>query len=100
MEKKIFEKIYQIVRKIPKGKVATYGMIARQVGTNSQVVGWALHANRGRVCPCHRVVDRNGRLAPGFTFGGPVQQKQKLLAEGVRFKDEKQVDLEKCLWLP
>jgi methylated-DNA-protein-cysteine methyltransferase-like protein len=90
--KLVYYTIYQIVKKIPKGKVAAYGMIAKQVGVDPRVVGWALHANRDRGNPCHRVVDRNGRLAKGYAFGGPEEQKRKLKAERVRFKRGK-VDL-------
>lgn len=61
-------------------------------------VGWALHANPdSENCPCHRVVNKDGRLAPGYAFGGPGEQKKMLLEEGVPFKDELHVDLEKAL---
>lgn len=93
----IFKRIYQVVKKIPKSKAATYGLIAKKLGINPRVIGWALHANHDRVRPCHRVVDRNGRLAPGFAFGGPGVQKQKLLTEGVEFKDNTCVDLARFL---
>lgn len=93
-----FEKVYQIVKKIPVGKVTTYGLIARWLVTNPRVVGWALHANRDHKVPCHRVVNQAGRLAPGFAFGGPKEQRKRLRAEGISFEDETHVDLEKYLW--
>lgn len=100
MEQNFFKKVYQIVRHIPPGKVATYGQIARCVGTSPRVVGNALHANPDRVGPCHRVVNRKGRLAPNYKFGGWRGQKRKLLSEGVKFKDKIHVDLNGCLWQP
>lgn len=92
------KKVHQIVRKIPPGRVATYGQISKVVGVDPRMVGWALHQNRDDKCPCHRVVDRNGRLAPNFAFNGWREQRMRLIAEGISFKDETHVDLEKCLW--
>lgn len=99
MKNSLFEQVYEVVRTIPKGKVMTYGQIAELVGTRDvRKVGWALHANPdGSKTPCHRVVNKDGRLAPSYAFGGLGEQKKKLLAEGVKFKDEMHVDLEKCI---
>ena len=96
-----FERVYEIVKLIPAGKVATYGQIARLAGNNrmSRQVGWALHVNpEPYVIPCHRVVNRFGHLAPAFAFGGEEVQKQLLLAENVEFAEEYVVDMDKCLW--
>lgn len=96
-----FEKVYQIVETIPLGKVATYGQIARLAGNSrmSRQVGWALHANpRPIEVPCHRVVNKEGKLAASFAFGGSFAQRDLLLAEGVTFLDENTVDLSKHLW--
>ncbi len=102
---KLFEAVYEVVKKIPPGKVGTYGQIEKLVNSSSssarvnpRVVGWALHANKDSNVPCHRVVDRNGRLAPNFSFGDYKEQKKRLLAEGIEFKDEMHVNLEKHLW--
>lgn len=90
-----FEKVWTEVSKIPKGKVATYGQIASILGTrDARRVGHALHANKDRNVPCHRVVMKDGSMAPGFAFGGPMEQKKILLSEGVEFI-ENRVDLEK-----
>lgn len=89
---KVFQRIYQVVRKIPAGRVMTYGAVAKVVGTTPRVVGFALHANPDQKTPCHRVVDRNGRLAPSFAFGGAREQYLRLKSEGVRFIDEMHVD--------
>lgn len=87
-----FEKVYEVVRKIPVGKVMTYGQIADLLGTkDARRVGHALHANHDPGVPCHRVVNKDGRLAPGYAFGGPNEQRSRLLAEGVGFKDENHV---------
>lgn len=97
-----FEIIYEIVRQIPAGKVATYGQIAKLAGNPrwSRVVGYALHVNPafGEI-PCHRVVNREGRLSPAFAFGGENVQAQLLAAEGVEVIDGF-VDISKYLWHP
>jgi len=94
----LFIKVYKIVRSVPKGKVTTYGEIARMLGTkDARKVGFALHANTDSKTPCHRVVDKNGRLAPNFAFDGEKEQKRRLTAEGISFIADR-VDLEKHLW--
>lgn len=82
-----FEKVYKAVSKIPRGKVCTYGLIAKYLGiSNPRVVGYALHVNKDPDnVPCHRVVNKNGDLAPGYAFGGLRIQKQLLKQEGVGF---------------
>ncbi len=83
---KVFDRIYKEVKKIPKGEVAAYGEIARKVGTTPRVVGFALHQNPDpKNIPCHRVVFKDGRLSPGYVFGGEEVQKKKLISEGVTF---------------
>ncbi|HOM01861.1 MAG TPA: MGMT family protein [Acetivibrio sp.] len=98
-----FEKVYEIVKKIPYGKVATYGQIARMLGTprSAKIVGWALHKNPyyGEV-PCHRVVNRNGEISSGFAFGGPFEQKKLLEQEGIIFDESGKINLKKYLWNP
>jgi len=104
----LFERVYKTVQKIPLSKVTTYGEIARLAQEQSlslgkkitpRIVGFALHANRDEKTPCHRVVNKDGRLAPGFAFDGPREQRRRLEAENVPFKDDNHVDLEKCLWV-
>jgi len=91
------EQVYKLVRSIPEGKVLTYGEVATKLGAPSwsRQVGWALHQNKDKMTPCHRVVDRNGRLAPNFAFDGWLEQKRRLESEGVKFNDEMHVDLSK-----
>lgn len=96
-----FERIYSVVRRVPKGKVITYGMTAQLAGNSrmARVVGYALHCNpEPMVIPCHRVVNRFGGLAPAFAFGGEMRQRALLEAEGVIFREDGTVDLEQCLW--
>lgn len=96
-----FEKIYEQVRRIPRGKVATYGQIATLAGNPhwSQIVGYALHDNpEPGVIPCHRVVNRFGGIAAAFAFGGGDRQRALLEAEGVEFRADGTVDLASYLW--
>lgn len=96
-----FKKIYEQVKKIPEGKVASYGQIALLAGNPrwSRVVGYALHNNpEPGIIPCHRVVMKDGRVSPGFAFGGESVQRDMLLAEGVEFIDDVRVNMEKCQW--
>ena len=96
-----FERVYEFVKTVPKGKVVTYGDIARAIGSPraSRQVGWALHSNPYYgIVPCHRVVFKDGSLAPGFAFGGIDIQKSMLLSEGVEFKEDYKVDIEKYRW--
>jgi len=98
MNGNFFEKVYEVVKKIPEGKVATYGQIAYAVGSprSARQVGFALHVNpEPGIIPCHRVVNRFGGLAPAFAFGGVEVQAQLLRAEGVEVSEDGFVDLEK-----
>src|SRR3990172_8924315 len=100
MAQDFFRKVYDVVRKIPKGKVATYGQLAEMIGTrDARKVGFALHANSDPKTPCHRVVNKDGRLAPNFAFDGPREQRRRLMKEGVGFIEER-VDLKKHVWTP
>lgn len=118
-----------MVKRIPSGRVSTYGDITRALGMRDarkvgprkefstrlappsrseiqrgkwaidpRMVGWALHANKDDEVPCHRVVDRNGRLAPNFAFDGWREQRRRLEEEGVAFVDENHVDMRKYHW--
>ena len=96
-----YEKVYKAVSEIPRGKVATYGQIARMCASPraSRIVGGALHKNPlPGVIPCHRVVNRFGGLAPDFALGGKDAQKALLNAEGVFVDENYTVELEKYLW--
>lgn len=92
-----FELIYAVVSKIPRGKVASYGQVARLAGNPrwSRVVGYALHVNPDpdRI-PCYRVVNRFGEVSEAFAFGGANRQIELLTAEGVEFDQNGRVKLE------
>lgn len=95
-----FGKIYEVVKKIPYGKVATYGQVAELAGNKnwSRVVGYALHANPDPLnIPCYRVVNRFGQVSEAFAFGGSNRQIELLEAEGIALKDGK-VDLDTYQW--
>lgn len=95
------ERVYQIAKQIPAGKVTTYGQIAAKLGNPkaARAVGNALHNNPDpKTIPCYRVVNREGRVATNFGNGGWKGQKKRLKAEGMEFKDKVHVNLEKHLW--
>ncbi|MCX6732054.1 MAG: MGMT family protein [Candidatus Roizmanbacteria bacterium] len=94
------EKIYKITRRIPKGKVATYGQLALLAGKPkaARAVGSFMRTNPDAPrTPCHRVVSKNGALTGYSMKKGIVTKKHMLLAEGVPFIGEK-VDIKKALW--
>lgn len=92
----LFQKVYEVTKKIPVGKVMTYGQVAKIVGSRDvRKIGWALHANKSSEVPCHRVVNKEGRLAKNFAFDGEVEQQRRLEAEGVVFTRDLYVDLSK-----
>ena len=96
----LFERVYEYVKTVPRGKVVTYGQVAAAIGAPrcARQVGWALHVNpEPGVIPCHRVVNREGRLAPAFAFGGKAVQASLLEAEGVEVVGG-YVDLNKYRW--
>ena len=100
MEASAFERIYEVVKQIPYGRVATYGQIAALAGNKrwARVVGYALHANPDpENIPCYRVVNREGRVSEAFAFGGGNRQIELLEAEGVRLTDGC-VDMKNYQW--
>ena len=91
-----FDMVYEAVKLIPRGSVATYGQVAEAIGNKrlARVVGYALHVNpQPGVIPCHRVVKRDGEVSSAFAFGGANRQVELLAAEGVAFLDETHVDM-------
>ncbi|WP_412068183.1 MGMT family protein [Rubrivirga sp. IMCC43871] len=101
-----YPRVYEVVRRCPPGRVTTYGRIARALGAPraSRGVGWALKAIAGDAdpfdVPCHRVVDREGRLSGRRHFETPTVMAERLAAEGVSFLGPDQVDLAAHLWDP
>jgi methylated-DNA-protein-cysteine methyltransferase-like protein len=96
-------RVYELVARIPFGRVTTYGRIAAAIGSprGARMVGWALMAVvPSQDLPCHRVVNRNGELTGGWHFGHPDVMRAMLYAENVPFADDYRVDLPRCLWEP
>lgn len=96
-----FNRVYEVVKQVPVGKVTTYGDVARAIGAPrcARQVGWALHCNpEFGVIPCHRVVFRDGSICDGFAFGGKEVQKAMLLKEGIGFTEEYKVDIKNYRW--
>ena len=96
-----FERVYEIVKRIPKSKVATYGQIAMMAGNPrwSRVVGYALHVNPdAENIPCFRVVNRLGECSGSFAFGGEQAQRKLLEEDGVTFLKDGRVDMKKHQW--
>lgn len=98
---KFFKRVYEIVARIPEGRVATYGQIALMAGSPyaSRVVGYAMSRVRPEQdLPCHRVVNREGRMAPGHVFGGQGIQRAMLEREGITFLGNGCIDMKRHLW--
>lgn len=99
----VFEKIYEQVKRIPYGRVATYGQIALLAGNPrwARAVGYALHTNPNpAVIKCHRVVNRNGGLSDAFAFGGKEEHARRLKEEGIEINANGCVNLKKYGVLP
>lgn len=100
MNQSAYEKIYDIVKQIPKGKVATYGQVASLAGNKNwaRVVGYALHVNPDpENIPCYRVVNRFGEVSKAFAFGGENRQITLLESDGVKLSGNR-VDLNIYQW--
>ncbi len=96
-----FDRIYEVVKKIPKGKVASYGQVAMLAGNPrwSRVVGYALHINPNpEAIPCYRVVTKNGELSQAFAFGGINRQRELLEADGIEFDADGRVKMSEYDW--
>ncbi len=98
-----FERVYDVVRQIPYGKVTSYGAIARALGSaqSSRMVGWAMNASHTlEDVPAHRVVNRNGLLTGKMHFDGSNLMQQLLENEGIEVRDNQIVDFEAHFWTP
>ncbi len=98
-----FERVYDVVRLIPHGRVTSYGAIAKYLGAarSARMVGWAMNACHGREdVPAHRVVNRVGLLSGKHHFEGTNLMQQLLESEGVKVKDSKIIKFEKYFWDP
>jgi len=103
MEANFFERVYEIARQIPEGKVTSYGAIAKAIGAarSARMVGWAMNACHGRDdVPAHRVVNRVGLLSGKHHFEGTNLMQQLLENEGIEVENNQIVDFEKHFWQP
>ncbi|MQP51260.1 MULTISPECIES: MGMT family protein [unclassified Flavobacterium] len=98
-----FERVYEIVRQIPEGKVTSYGAIAKALGTarSARMVGWAMNASHNiEDVPAHRVVNRFGLLSGKHHFEGTNLMQQLLENEGIKINENQILDFEKHFWEP
>jgi methylated-DNA-protein-cysteine methyltransferase-like protein len=98
-----FERVYEVARQIPYGKVTSYGAIAKVLGAarSARMVGWAMNASHDlEDVPAHRVVNRNGLLTGKHHFDGTNLMQQLLESEGIVVIDNQIIDFEKHFWTP
>lgn len=102
-ENSFFQKVYQVVRQIPEGRVTSYGAIAKYLGAarSARMVGWAMNAShQDDTIPAHRVVNRQGLLAGKHHFGGTNLMQQLLENEGVVIHSNQIQNFKDCFWDP
>lgn len=102
-EMSFFERVYEIARQIPEGKVTSYGAIAKCLGSaqSARMVGWAMNASHNNDdIPAHRVVNRKGLLTGKHHFDGTNLMQQLLENEGIKVVDNQIIDFEKHFWEP
>ena len=98
-----FDQVYQVVRLIPKGRVTSYGAIAKYLGAakSSRVVGYAMNSSHSMEdIPAHRVVNRNGLLTGTLHFETPDAMQKALEAEGIKVKENQIQDFDEVFWNP
>ena len=101
--KDFFQRVFEITRLIPEGRVTSYGSIAKALGSakSSRMVGWAMNAShREKGIPAHRVVNRNGLLTGKMHFTPPESMQERLEAEGIKVVKDKIVDFDRVFWDP
>lgn len=94
------EKVFQFLQEIPKGRITTYGRVARFCGIlNPRNVGWILQQNEDEKIPCYKVVGAGGKLTYGYKFGGKEWQKKHLIEEGIEFGENETIkDFKNKIW--
>lgn len=97
-----FDRVYEVVRHIPEGRVTSYGAIANFLGAkrSSRLVGYAMNVSHGKDVPAHRVVNRNGLLTGKHHFDGTNLMQQLLENEGIKVIDNQVQDFESIFWVP
>jgi methylated-DNA-protein-cysteine methyltransferase-like protein len=102
-KKDFFQKVYKVVKMIPSGRVSTYGLIAKYLGSqkSSRVVGYAMNAShQNSDIPAHRVVNRLGLLTGKHHFSGITLMQNLLESEGVKIQNDRVINFKKFLWDP
>jgi len=103
-EASFFDKVYEVVRLIPYGRVTSYGAIAEYLGSrgSARMVGWAMNASHSAKenIPAHRVVNRKGLLTGKQHFGAPTIMQQLLESEGIEVVNDQILDFDKYFWNP
>ena len=102
-EENFFQRVYEVARQIPCGKVTSYGAIANFLGSrgSARMVGWAMNASHNMEdVPAHRVVNRKGLLSGKHHFGGTNLMQQLLESEGIPVEENQIIDFEKHFWEP
>ncbi|WP_274474032.1 MGMT family protein [Mangrovimonas aestuarii] len=102
MEPSFFDKVYEVAKQIPYGRVTSYGAIARYLGAakSARMVGYAMNGSTGKDVPAHRVVNRKGLLTGKQHFEGTNLMQQLLECEGIKVKDNQILDFDKVFWDP
>lgn len=97
-----FDRVYEVCREIPEGRVTSYGAIAKSLGAarSARMVGWAMNNSHDKDVPAHRVVNRNGMLSGKHHFSGTNAMQQLLAAEGVEVKELQVVNFKELFWDP
>ena len=99
-----FQKVYEVVRLVPRGRVTSYGAIAKYLGSagSSRMVGWAMNASHSSLppVPAHRVLNRNGLLTGKNFFGSPTMMEQLLANEGVKVEQDEVKNFNQYFWDP
>jgi methylated-DNA-protein-cysteine methyltransferase-like protein len=99
-----YQRVYEVVRQIPVGRVTSYGAIARYLGTagSSRMVGWAMNLahHQGEYVPAHRVVNRNGLLTGKVHFGSSEVMRELLENEGITIENDCVTDFTRLFWDP
>ena len=101
-EKNFFERVYEVARQIPEGRVTSYGAIAKYLGTagSARMVGWAMNNSHTKNVPAHRVVNRRGLLTGKHHFEGTNLMQQLLENEGIAVIDNQIQNFEGVFWEP
>ncbi len=101
-DKNFFDKVYEVAKQIPYGRVTSYGAIAKYLGAarSARMVGWAMNSSHTKDVPAHRVVNRVGLLTGKHHFDGTNLMQQLLENEGVKVSDNQIVDFQKYFWDP